>query len=200
MAISKVPPSDGDEDEAFDEREFAAALASGDLRRALTLLMTHHGDRVYRYAVAMTGSHQLADEVRQVVFVEAYRDLQSFAGRGSVQSWLFGIARHRCLDATKSHKRWNHRYKNDAPSDPDIIEPDLEVDRPRLVRILAQCVRKLAPAAREAVMLRYQQELSYAEVAAMVGHRVATVQQRVARALPVLRRCVDAELNPGGVT
>lgn len=194
MAISKVPPIDGDE--MGDEGEFTAALASGDYRRALTVLMTRHGDRIYRYALGMTGDHHQADEVRQLVFIEAYRDLETFAGRAPVLIWLIGIARHRCLDVLKINRRWTRRFKRDLPEEPELDrDPDRELDRHRLARLISRCMRKLAPAALEAVVLRYQQELPYDEVATLVGSRVGTVQQRVARALPVLRKCVERRMN-----
>ena len=61
--------------------------------------------------------------------------------------------------------------------------------------MLAECLQKLQPAARQAVVLRYQEELSYDEAAAVSGVRVGTLQQRVARALPVLRKCVEARMS-----
>ena len=187
--------------EASDESEFTAALASGDHRRALTVLMTRHGDRIYRYALSVTGDHHQADEVRQQVFVEAYRDIESFAGRSSVLIWLFGIARHRCMDIIKANRRWTRRYKRDPPDDPEVDhDPDRELDRHRIARLISRCMRKLAPAALEAVVLRYQQELPYDEVATLIGDRVGTVQQRVARALPALRRCVDRLMTAGAAS
>lgn len=175
---------------------FAVALAAGDRDRALTILMEDHGDAIYRFAVEMTRDRALAEEVRQQVFVEAYRDLDRFAHRSSVRTWLFGIARHRCLDATKLRARWFRRYKNEPPPD-DAAPPELDaaLDRGRLARFLADCIGTLAPAAREAVLLRHQQELSYDEAAEVTGERAGTLQQRVARALPVLRRCLESRLG-----
>jgi RNA polymerase sigma factor (sigma-70 family) len=99
----------------------------------------------------------------------------------------------------KARLQWNQRYKNDPPEEPeqDDGEPERDLDRCRLARILAACLAKLAPAARDAVVLRYQQELSYDEAAAIAGDLPGTVRRRVARALPVLRRCVEAHLHPG---
>lgn len=186
---------------AFEADEVDAALSSGDHQRAFVLLMTRYGDQVYRYAVAATGDPQLAEDVRQQVFVEAYRDLPRFAARSPVRGWLFAIVRHRCLDATKSFRRWGLRYKNELPLASEIgeTEPGDEIDRSRLARMLERCLSVLAPAAREAVLLRYQQELSYDEAAEITGDRPGTLQQRVARALPALRRCVEAQLRRGGL-
>jgi RNA polymerase sigma-70 factor, ECF subfamily len=183
-----------------DDGDIRAALRANDLRRALTLMMNRYGDEVYRFAYAVTHSHHLADEVRQQVFVEVYRDLASFEGRASLRAWVLGITRHRCLDATKKHRRWTHRFKNDPPPDeePEDHQLERELDRRKLAKILATCLAKLAPAARDAVVLRYHQDLSYDEASAIAGDHAGTLQQRVARALPALRRCVDARLAAGG--
>ena len=198
MAMWKTP-GDAGAKAGHDDDDVHAALGAGDVRRALTLMMNRHGDEVYRFAYAMTHSHHLADEVRQQVFVEVYRDLASFAGRASLRAWVLGITRHRCLDATKKHRRWTHRFKNDPPPDeePDDHELEREVERSKLAKILAACLAKLAPAARDAVVLRYHQDLSYDEASVIAGDNAGTLQQRVARALPALRRCVDARLHAG---
>lgn len=184
----------------FEDDEVDRALAGGDRQRAFDLLMSRYGDQVYRYALAMTGEAQLAEEVRQQVFVEAYRDLPRFAGRSPVRAWLLGIVRHRCLDALKATRRWGLRYKNELSRDHELDDTELgdQLDRSRTARLLADCLATLAPAAREAVVLRYQQELSYDEVAEITGDRSGTLQQRVSRALPVLRKCIEARLRPGG--
>jgi len=198
MAMWKNP-GDAARQTVHDEEDIRAALAANDTRRALTLMMNRFGDEVFRFAYAITRSRHLADEVRQQVFVEVYRDLARFADRASLRAWVLGITRHRCLDATKKHRRWTNRFKNDPPADeePDNHELEREVDRSKLAKILAACLAKLAPAARDAVVLRYHQDLSYDEASAIAGDNAGTLQQRVARALPVLRRCVDARLHTG---
>ena len=180
-----------------EDADIEDLLAAGDRRRALSMLMERYGDRVYRFSRAMTHDAAVAEDVRQQVFVEAFRDFDRFARRSSLRTWLFGIARHRCLDATKIRRRWWRRFKNDPPDETDLEPPDYdhEVDRGRLARMLAACLDKLAPAAREAVALRFVQELAYEEAAAITGELAGTLQQRVGRALPVLRRCLDTKLH-----
>jgi RNA polymerase sigma-70 factor (ECF subfamily) len=198
MAMWKTPGTTA-EQPLHDESDLRAALGAGDVRRALTLMMNRYGDEVYRFAYAMMHSDHLAEEVRQQVFVEVYRDLASFSGRASLRAWVFGITRHRCLDITKKQRRWTNRFKNEPPPDeePDDHEPERELDRSRLGKILGACLARLAPAARDAVVLRFHQGLSYDEAAVIAGDHAGTLQQRVARALPALRRCVDAKLEAG---
>ena len=182
-----------------EDVEIEAARSAGDKRRTLTLLMARHGDGIYRFALAMTRDRNVSEEVRQQVFFEAYRDLGKRAAGSSLQNWVFGIARNRCLDAMNARKRWSQRYENDPSEDPEqgSGDPDRELDRGRLARILVACLARLAPAAREAVVLRYQQELSYDDAAAVAGDLPGTLRRRVARALPLLRRCVAIQLHPG---
>jgi RNA polymerase sigma-70 factor (ECF subfamily) len=180
--------------------EIEAAARSGDRTRTLTLLMERYGEGVYRYAFGMTHDPHQAEDIRQQVFVEAYRDLGSVLEPSALPLWLFGIARHRCLDAISARQRWAQRFKNEPPDEPELVDPQLdrELDRQMQARVLARCLAKLAPAARDAVVLRYQQDLTYEEAAALAGDAAGTLQRRVARALPVLRRCMRANL-PGGL-
>ena len=167
--------------------------APGDRDRALAMLMERYGDRVYRFAHAMTRNAATAEDVRQQVFIEAYRDFGRFERRALLRTWLFGIVRHRCLDAAKIQRRWWRRFKNDPPEDPEAEPPDL--DRGKLARLLMGCLAKLQPSAREAVVMRYVEELAYEEAAEITGELAGTIQQRVGRALPVLRRCVESKMR-----
>jgi len=183
-AAEEAPREDADIEQLIDRNE---------RNRALKLLMERYGDRVYRFARAMTRSDAAAEDVRQQVFIEAYRDFGRFERRAALRTWLFGIARHRCLDSAKIQRRWWRRFKNDPPEDPELEPPDL--DRDRLAKILAACLHRLTPTAREAIILRFIEELAYEEASEITGDLSGTLQQRVGRALPVLRRCVDSKLR-----
>jgi RNA polymerase sigma-70 factor (ECF subfamily) len=155
--------------------------------------MRAYGAAVYRYCRLMIGDATRADDVHQQVFVEAHRDLQRYAGRSSLKSWVFGIARHRCLDAIKSDRRWTDRHEPESPNehvDPTPLAGDA-IDDARLVDALARCLDTLAPATRMAVLLRYQEGFSFEEMGRICRERAGTLQQRVARALPVLRACIE---------
>jgi len=171
-----------------------AALRKGDRDAALRLLMQAYGTPVWRYCRQMLGDADLAQEAQQMTFVQAYEGMSRFAGRSSLRTWLFGIAHHRCLDLLKTSRRRKKRF---APLDglPDQPAPaasaeDLLAGRSR-TRALERCLSELAPHVRTAVLLRFQQGVTYEEMARLEGERPATLQARVARALPVLRRCLE---------
>jgi RNA polymerase sigma factor (sigma-70 family) len=182
-------------DEVRDpEEEALEALARGDRDGALSLLMDAYGAGLYRYCRQMIPQDGLAEDVHQTVFVQAYEALERFSRRSTLRTWLYGIARHRCLDALKARRR--HRARFEAPG--ELPEPPQEVATPEeqaasgdRARALERCLAGLAPKVRSAVVLRFQEGFSYGEMAALCRERAPTLQARVARALPALRRCLE---------
>jgi RNA polymerase sigma-70 factor (ECF subfamily) len=180
------------------EQAALIALEQGRRDEALNVLMRSYGQPLYRYCRQMLRDEALAEDVLQITFLEAFRDFARFARRSSIRSWLFGIASHRCLDAIKKRRRWVARF---APLDMVVEKPrddagvEEAVAATQMSQKLELCVQRLDPQVRTAVLLRYIEGFTYPEMATVCGHRPATLQARVARALPVLRRC----LEEGGV-
>jgi RNA polymerase sigma factor (sigma-70 family) len=176
------------------EQEVRVALAAGDVAGALTVLMRRFGDEIYRHCRHMVGP-TLVDEVHQAVFVQAFRDLPRFAGRSTLRSWLYAIARHRCLDALKLTRRWQRRFFGGAAL-PEAVDPaptpDEHAEARRLSIALDAALARLKPEVRVAVLLRYQEGMSFEEMAAVCEERPATLQARVARAMPVLKDWLES--------
>jgi RNA polymerase sigma factor (sigma-70 family) len=188
---SNDPPGSPLPDE--EDQQALAALRAGDRRTALTRLMQTHGGGIHHFCWSMLGDRSLSDDVHQAVFVQAFEKMGSYRGEGSLRAWLYGIARHRCLDAAKVRRRWRLRFVL-APDPEPAADPAPAVehasDTDRHAAALADCVRRLAAHVRMAVLLRYQEGLSYDEIARMSQERPGTLQARVARALPLLRACI----------
>lgn len=155
--------------------------------------MQRHGNSVFRYCREALRDDALAEDVQQQVFIAAYRDLPGFTGRSSVRTWLFAIARHRVLDAAKSRRRArSHMERDDAADIPDPRpSPGEWLDDARLQRALIGCLDKLAPHVLTALLLRFQQGFTFEDMAAVCHEKPGTLQAQVARALPVLRACIE---------
>jgi len=166
----------------------------GDVRGALTTLMRRHGTAVYRYCREELHDRTLADDVHQQIFIQAFRDLTRFAGRSTLRTWLLAIARHRVLDAAKARRRAQAHIEEDDTADaPDPGPPPGErLDEARLQQAMITCLRRLGEHVRGILVLRYQQGLTFEELADMYRQKPGTLQARVARALPTLRRCIEA--------
>ena len=87
------------------DQTLQALVASGDLRRALAILMREYGDAVFTRAYRVVEDRHAAKDVMQQTFLEAYRDVASFGGRSLFKTWLLGIATHRALDAVRRQRR-----------------------------------------------------------------------------------------------
>lgn len=180
---------------ASPEEEATQALQAGDRERALTVLMRAYGDALYRFCRQMVVDPELAEDVHQMTFIQAFESLGQFGGRSSLRSWLYGIARHRCLDAIKMRSRRRRRFQ-EKDTLPEVADPSVgaeeHVVREGLREVLRRCLEKLAPKIRTAVLLRFHDGFSYPEMAAICHERAATLQARVVRALPSIRQCVEA--------
>lgn len=187
MVEERAPPAEV-------EAEALAALDRGDRHGALTVLMAGYGPGIYRYCRRLVGDEELARDVHQTVFVQAFEGLGRFRRRSSLRVWLYGIARHRCLDALKVRRRRRRRiFEQDRLPEPAADPPAAEerLAARELAGLLERCLRRLTDAVRAAVLLRYREDFSYPEMARICRERPATLQARVARALPVLRRCLE---------
>lgn len=174
-------------------------LDRGDARAALHELDRAYGRRIHRYIRQMVGRDDVADDVFQTTLVQAYRDLGSFERRSTLRTWVYAIARHRCLDALKAERRRQRRLAlvDQVPEvEADHAEHEQPVDEAALLSSLGDCIDKLAPHVRMAVLLRYQEGFSYDELARICRERPEALRARVSRALRALRACVEAREAP----
>jgi len=171
-----------------------AALEAGDKRAALTALMNGYGDAIFRHCLAFLRDRALAQDVQQTVFVQVWRDIDRFEGRSKLRTWIYRIARNRCLDAAKIRRRRRARITlvEETPEGVDG-QPSAEdaLVRSSLEGPLAAALATLKPKIRSAILLRFQDDMSYAEIARITGERAGTLQMRVVRAMPKLRRILE---------
>ena len=179
------------------EREAFEALERGDHEATLNILMSAYGDAVFRFCRQLVRDPEMANDVHQMTFVAAYQALGRFRGQSKWKTWLFGIARHRALDAIKMERRRRKRFVQveelPEPGEPDEGGTDELAVSHSLKAVLEHCLEKLAPRIRSAVLLRYQNEMSYKDMAEVCGERAATLQARVSRAMPALKRCLRSQ-------
>ncbi len=179
------------------ELEARDALDRGDRRAAVSVLMRAYGSAVYRHCRIITGDEAMADDVHQTVFVQAWRDIERFAGRSSFKTWLFSIGRNRCLDALKAQRRRRARMPLAGDKAPEGVDETRGADAEMAVEQgkveLETCLQGLAPQVRINLLMRYLEDMSYAEIGRLARERAGTVQARVSRALPVLRKCLEGK-------
>jgi len=177
-----------------------AALAAGEVE-ALGALYDRHARIVFALLVRIAGDRDAAEEILQEVFLRAWQHAHAFDdSRGTVRSWLYGIAHNLALNELRRRRRRPQLQPRPARADPDgddyagnvAAGSDPAIDAWCAVRDaeLAHALDQLPPSQR-AVLLLYGEGFSQSEIAAKLGEPLGTVKSRMRRALGRLRETLS---------
>ena len=177
------------------EREAIVRCQDGDLA-GLEVLFELHRLTVLRTAYGIVGSHHLAEDVTQQVFVELFNAMRRFDPERPFAPWLYRIVVNISL---KELRRRHHRSLplDEAAADLPSLDPlpDLIAEESEIRKAIWAAVQSLSPKQRAAVVLRYYHGFSEAEMAVALGCRRGTVKSRLHSAL----RRLEALLRESGL-
>lgn len=163
-----------------------ARMAAGD-EGALSALYAAYGRRLFAYAVRLTGSLPIAEEVVQDSLFAAWQGAGRFRGDSRVLTWLLGIVHHQALNATR-RKRLPAAPLDEAAPVPDSgNSPQVLAEAAERRGALRAALRELSRDHRAALELVFYQGLSLAEAAAVMRCPVGTVKSRLSYAKAHLR-------------
>lgn len=155
---------------------------------AFSYLVQRYHDRCLRLAVHIVGNTEDAEDAVQESFLRAYRHLGSYQERDRFSAWLLRIVVNQCRTTVTKVKRHGVVF---PLHDEDVLalpSPSHSVlDRSALRGELAMALGQLAPEQREAVVLRFSDDLTFEEMAAVTGVGVSALKMRVQRACRRLR-------------
>lgn len=173
-----------------DEQLLAQAL-TGD-EDAFTALYRRRQGPVYRFALHMSGSRQVAEEVTQEVFLFLLQRGRDFdPTRGAVGAYLFGVARNyvrRAMEKNYTEAATTSPAEEDDPCLVTDFDPLEDLARSQTSKAVWKAVLSLPEHYREVVVLCDLQELSYADAAAALGCALGTIRSRLHRAHEMLAR------------
>jgi RNA polymerase sigma-70 factor (ECF subfamily) len=156
-------------------------------------LVRRWAGRVTALCHAKTGRGDAADDLAQETLLRGYRTLSSLADPEKFGPWLCGIAQHVCLDWLKSKQRTQVPFSAlrgggpDAEALADHSAVDCALEREDDVRQLLREVEALPEECREVIMLYYYQDVTYQDLARLLGVSAATINARLTRARALLR-------------
>lgn len=157
--------------------EDAFALIYGELR-----------DPIHNFSLRLTGNSEAAVEITQDTFIHLITSPDSFdPAKGALKSFLFGIARNKCLNHLRAVGRFVDVDVVDYDKE-DPYTPLNEMLEKELFQTVSDSLAMLAPLQREAVLLRELECLSYAEIANITGTEVGVVKSRIFRARKTLSK------------
>ena len=181
-------------------------VAAGDAEAFAELFRRRHG-QIYRFALHMTASPSIAEDVTQDVFLAVMSDAARYdvqrAGRASVAAWLCGIARNHVRRRAERDRRLQPLDDGDEDEGVDgvlAVEADAlgDLTRAESIQALRDAVSSLPVRYREAVVVCDLEEMSYRDAAAALGCAVGTVRSRLhrGRALLAVKLAAGARLEP----
>lgn len=180
-----------------NDNDLLRLMLAGD-EEALALLYRRRQGSVYRFALQMSGSRSIAEDVTQEVFLFLMREGHIFdASKGTVGAFLLGVARVHVLRRLRAE----HRLEplGDDSDDDDLfihsttdVCPLEDLTRAETIESVRKAVLSLPPKYREVVVLCELQDVSYGETAEILGCAIGTVRSRLHRG----RALLLAKLRP----
>jgi RNA polymerase sigma factor (sigma-70 family) len=179
----------------FDHDAALAACAQGD-RAALRRLYEHEGRYLLGVALRIVRDRATAEDVLHDAFMNIWTRAASFdARRGAGRGWMYGIVRHRALDAVRAGSR-TVSVDEEAM---DALNEDVATDAPDMAEAFAvradlgrldDCLAKLDTAKRNCVLYAYLDGCTHTEIAERLSAPLGSVKAWIRRGLSALRECL----------
>lgn len=155
-----------------------------------------HWRKVFNLAYKFVGRHDEAEDLTQDIFLRIFKSLHTFDRRANFQTWLISISRNLCIDHYRSKRKERETMARDVDAStltPPSRErgPDGKLEELDVRELVRTALAELAPALREAVVLRDLQDFSYLEIAERLGLPEGTVKSRINRGRLELARQVS---------
>ena len=186
------------------EPDLLRLAVSGD-EEAFAVLYERLKSNVYRFALHMTGSASLAEDVTQDSFITLVEEGGKFdASKGQVLSFLLGIARNFVRRAYRSASRIAPLVtENEQGEEVELAlesgqDTIADVLRGETVDLVREAVQSLPPHYREVVVLCDLCEMSYAEASAQLDCNIGTIRSRLNRAHNLLAKKLETRTQPSG--
>jgi RNA polymerase sigma-70 factor (ECF subfamily) len=190
--------------DTLSEPQLLRLAISGD-EDAFAALYERLKSNVYRFALHMTGSASLAEDVTQDAFITLMEEGAKFdESKGQVLSFLLGIARNFVRRAYRSQARITSLVtENEQGEEVELVlesghDTVADVLRGETVDLVREAVQSLPPHYREVVVLCDLCEMSYAEASAQLDCNLGTIRSRLNRAHNLLAKKLETRTQPSG--
>ena len=176
-----------------DTQQIALSLRQGNVS-FLQELVGQYQYRLVRYLIYLLGRRDEVDDLVQETWLRVMERGSSYDGRSRFEPWLFTIARNLAIDHLRKGRTFSLDSNAEGEEDTALQTPASNAPSPFTLAARTEDAERLAgslellePIYREALVLRFQEELSLQEISGVVGAPVATVASRIYRGLRALR-------------
>ena len=175
------------ENERIDERIYVIRAQLGD-DDAFMKLVDRYSGRLLYYIRRLLEDADRSDDVLQEVWLTVYKKINTVRDASAFSVWLYRTARNRAIRLLRDESRYVFVERHDESA---LIDDNRESwffdDINKLHRVL----RTLSPAQKEAIVLRFFEEMNYQEISDIMGCCVGTVRSRIHYAKQELRKKME---------
>lgn len=159
---------------------------------AFEVLFRQYEKLVFKNAYLITGSREEAEDILQEVFVAVWRSRRTYdPNKSKLTTWLHKITVNKCLER-KRKKKVPFVYLGDIDAPEAKLTDEILVSKQEYERLI-EAMNSLDTKHRVVLVLRYFNDLTYAEIAQAVGIPLGTVKSRINQGLKLLRGKFDMQ-------
>lgn len=175
-----------------EELEWIAAVRAGD-QQAYAQIINKYKNPLYATILRMTKHPQDAQDLVQEAFIKVYKQLDKYEAKGSFSSWFYRVAINHCMDAFRTKQYQMKPVEVDEEQVVNPTHPEIIFMKKEQQRQLERLLQTLPDDERMIILLRYNNELSYEEIAEMMEVPISTVRNKLHRAKKKMRETVKRE-------
>lgn len=164
-------------------------IRQGDIDAYAELVLAYQSD-VWKVAAAIPGGMREVEELVQRTFVQAYQELDSFDPGRDFGPWIKEIARNQTRMELRRAMRESSRLYRYFQELMEAIDAEAKPGAEALEDALKRCRQELPTHLNQLIAQRYEEALSFEEIARRIGRSVAATRQLISRARIALRDCV----------
>ncbi|TGM99821.1 RNA polymerase sigma factor [Leptospira dzoumogneensis] len=149
-------------------------------------------ERLYRKAVSMVKDGDDAEDIVQDALISGYRSIRNFRAESGVYTWLYRIVVNKSKDLLAKRKRARENSMDDSEFQvtDDRVSFEKKVELSDESNYLINKINELEDIYKEVIELRYFEEMSYSQIAEILGTNIGTVKSRLFKAKEFLKHLI----------
>jgi len=146
---------------------------------SFNILVNKYELSILKFTYNMIRDKEAAEDITQEVFIIVYKKIYTYNREYKFSSWVFQIARNKCIDFMRKYKRvYEANIDNEKDNSSKDISPEAMAELRETKREIQKFINTLEEVDREILVLRYSEEITFIEMAVILNINKATIKRR----------------------